>query len=188
MKKSLVGLVFFVVILAGCGTRNNESSNSSTSTKAPVSSTTSLSSEESASSVEIELSTVDSSSETTVASSEAPETEESSFVDIIDTKNLTKAQVEDWIAAYIVNSTPQYKENGFTREDFGFAISPVTSGEISIRVEENHSTPKMRAAGADPATSPLVGNFQITNEGFLAKQDPVTLQSQVVATDYYTLH
>lgn len=181
MKKCVVGMVLLCGLLAGCQGKADQSpkedSSVASSKSSEVISSTSESVESSSSSLE--------SSE---AASTSMETETSSLVEIIDTKNLTKAQVEDWIAAYIVNSTPQYKENGFTREDFGFAISPVTSGEISIRVEENHSTPKMRAAGADPATSPLVGNFQITNEGFLAKQDPVTLQSQVVATDYYTLH
>jgi hypothetical protein len=94
-------------------------------------------------------------------------------------RNLTTAQVEDWVFAYLTVDTTK-----FTKADYHFDMSKDAQDQLKIQVTENHSSANMQAANADPATAPTVGNFLINAKGQLIAIDQVTGQEVVVADGY----
>lgn len=94
-------------------------------------------------------------------------------------RNLTTAQVEDWVFAYLTVDTTK-----FTKADYHFDMSKDAQDQLKIQVTENHSSANMKAANADPATAPTVGNFLINAKGQLIAIDQVTGQEVVVADGY----
>jgi cytoskeletal protein RodZ len=94
-------------------------------------------------------------------------------------RNLTTAQVEDWVFAYLTVDTTK-----FTKADYHFDMSKDAQDQLKIQVTENHSSANMQAADADPATAPTVGNFLINAKGQLIAIDQVTGQEVVVADGY----
>lgn len=102
----------------------------------------------------------------------------------VDTRNLTVEQVSNWALAYEASTYG----GQFTKVDFDAFVTTRNEspdGFVYVEVRENHSSPAMQAAGADPNVSPLAGTYRINAAGQLELLDILTNQYQVVATDYF---
>lgn len=113
-----------------------------------------------------------------LATSQAPTKPE------VDTKNLTIEQCANWAKAY----TAQRYGSPYNREDFTAQVATIAEtadGLVYIEVRENHDTPNMRAAGADPHTSPIAGRYRINANGALEEEDIVSGGYQVVSSTYF---
>lgn len=87
----------------------------------------------------------------------------------VNTRNLTKAQIKNWIVRNINKYEPapgnqkQNNDPGY----YYFQFSKDKNGCIGIWVTENHDYANAHGDDVDPQVSPTVGDFQITKEGYL---------------------
>ena len=95
-----------------------------------------------------------------------PESAETSHTPQVDAKNLTTAQVSEWVFLHMRTNKAK-----FTQADYRFRMYKDATGELVINVHENHDTPAMQAAGADPATEPRIASYRIDHNGHLLEDD-----------------
>ncbi|MFD1485103.1 hypothetical protein ACFQ5J_07660 [Lacticaseibacillus baoqingensis] len=85
----------------------------------------------------------------------------------VDMKNLTTAQVQDWI----MRNMAKYAPDAYTYDDpqaFGWAYSHDDAGQLVVHVSENHDYANAHGGNFDPNVAPTVGEFTVTKDGDLA--------------------
>lgn len=118
-------------------------------------------------------------SATTQASAQASATEASSTsasrasassTASVDMKNLSTAQVQDWV----IRNLEKYTPDTYTYDDpnmFGWNYSHDDQGQLVVHVSENHDYANAHGADLDPNVAPTVAEFTITSDGELAVAD-----------------
>ena len=102
----------------------------------------------------------------------------------VDTKNLSTQQCSHWARAHKATTYgAPYTKDDFIAEVIG--IDKSTDGLVYIDVRENHDSPTMRAAGADPNVASSTSFYRINATGQLELMNTTSGHYFVVASVYY---
>lgn len=97
-------------------------------------------------------------------------TTSSSEESVVDTKNLTTVQVNDWVFRHFAQDNPTVAQKDFSQADYLFDASSDENGLLVIFVRENHDSQKMQEAGAAAGHNPTVARYRINSAGELEKE------------------
>lgn len=87
---------------------------------------------------------------------------------VVNTRNLTRPQIRDWIMRNIAKyATPKDENNTFNWRYYYWKFSRNKNGCVNVFVTENHDYANRYGADVDPEVAPTVGSFEITKEGYL---------------------
>ncbi len=99
----------------------------------------------------------------------ASETANTSSAVGVDVKNLTTAQVKDWVMRNMEKYAADAYDYG-SEDEFGWQFGSDDQGQLTVFVTENHAYMNAHGANGDPNTAPTVGSFTVTSNGELEAQ------------------
>lgn len=99
---------------------------------------------------------------------------------------LTKEQASDWARQATATIYDRDYNKQFSKDDF-LAFVTESKGQFFIEVREDHQSPAMLAAGADPSHDPMAARYRINAKNELEREDIVTGDYVVIESRYQPL-